>query len=308
MGIMSKLGLPDPVYFALTNDDYDDGGADYTATTLLSAPQIVQLQRRYGKKEKPMDKFYSLLGDALHFYLEHKAKEMRIPRNKTLIIEDRFFLIMLGKEIGGAVDYYEGGQSCGRVAIDDNGLAVDYKLTSVWNIIYNSKSKDWETQLNIYAYLLREHGYLVDQLQVIAFLRDWIESQAKRERNYPQAPIQILDIPLWEPSKQEMYLHHRLSAHVSNENRHDYELTPCTTEEMWASDTTYAVKKNTNKRAIRCLKTEKEALDYINTVSKKDPKNKYSLEIRPGERKKCMTNKCGVAEHCHQYQMFLKEK
>jgi len=53
--------------------------------------------------------------------------------------------------ISGTLDYYDGY----------NNILQDYKHTSVYSWIYPESRKTWEAQLNIYAYMLKKHGYKV---------------------------------------------------------------------------------------------------------------------------------------------------
>ena len=69
-------------------------------------------------------------------------------------------------------------------------------------------------------------------------------------------------------------------------------------------ETTYAVKKEGRKTAIRVLETEEEAKELLATLP---PVAKGFIEIRKGEAVRCTGNYCGVAQWCSQYQSTLKE-
>ena len=72
------------------------------------------------------------------------------------------------------------------------------------------------------------------------------------------------------------------------------ELPACTAEEQWSSETSYAVKREGRKTAIRVFKTLEEATELAE-------KEKGYVETRPGEPRRCVGNYCGVAQWCEQF-------
>jgi hypothetical protein len=66
------------------------------------------------------------------------------------------------------------------------------------------------------------------------------------------------------------------------------------------SETTYAVKRDGRKTAIRVFKTIEEAKELAE-------KEKGYVETRLGEPKRCTGNYCGVAQCCDQYQAELND-
>ncbi len=80
-------GLPEPVYQAILKDPYKKEG-DYTATELVKAPQIVQLERRHDDEivVNASSRLYALEGQAFHKVLEqagvkHGITETRFGAN-----------------------------------------------------------------------------------------------------------------------------------------------------------------------------------------------------------------------------------
>jgi hypothetical protein len=202
--------------------------------------------------------------------------------------------------LSGAVDRQE--------IKDDQITIVDYKVTSVWSVIYGKT--EWENQLNCYAYLVNDKNAFnksnVTNLKICAILRDWSRREAERKPDYPQAPIVFVDIPLWDHEKASKYIIDRMALHQEAQILADVhgDLGLCSNEEMWKKDDTWAVKKKGQKRALRVLDSEEEAIKYIDWHNETDKaytkKTDLEIEFRGGEYTRC-GNYCSVADFCNQY-------
>jgi hypothetical protein len=107
----------------------------------------------------------------------------------------------------------------------------------------------------------------------------------------------MVDIPMWDSVTAEAFVRSRLQLHTEAKFADAMEepLPPCSAEERWFSETTYAVKKEGRKTAVRVFKTIEEAQELA-------AKEKGYVETRAGEPRRCTGNFCGVAEFCEQYQ------
>ena len=70
---------------------------------------------------------------------------------------------------------------------------------------------------------------------------------------------------------------------------------PTTDDERWVRDTSYAVKREGRKTAIRVFDNEEQAKALAE-------KEKGYVEVRKGEAIRCTGNFCGVAKWCSQFQ------
>jgi hypothetical protein len=124
--------------------------------------------------------------------------------------------------------------------------------------------------------------------------------------DYPKAPIQVIDIPIWTQDRVEHFIRERINLHRDSKVNADWneELPLCTEEERWIRETKYAVKKEGRKTAVRVYDTEEEASALLKEMPEKD---KGFIEIRKGEAVRCAGNFCGVNQWCTQYQASLKE-
>lgn len=178
---------------------------------------------------------------------------------------------------------------------------IDFKVTSVWTIIYGLKDgkSEWEQQLNVYRYLLNGMGIDVNSSNVLAILRDWQASKAEKEKDYPESPFFTYPIKLWTPKEAESFINERVQAHSKAAKE-------CTDEEKWLKPTTYAAKKKANKTASGGKVTENltEAEQFI---AKQEKPDLWEIEVRKGEASKCIKY-CAVREFCPYSPCFNKEK
>jgi len=293
MQFTNKENLPQVIYDSIVNDSYDikELKQEVISTTQLINPPIIrQLLLRHASElqEDISENIWRLLGQAVHSVLERAV-------SKDRLVEERLFLDIDGLRLTGKFDIYE-----------EDKVLQDYKITSCYKLIYmDEMDKDWENQMNVNAYLLRRHNFDVEHLRIITILRDWSKTKAKQDSNYPQLPIQVIEIPLWTREEQEKYIHDRILIHKGAELLKDEELKSCSAKERWAEETTYAVYKHENKTASKVEKSLVDAQSWIaNCSNKKDP---YRIEVRKGEDKKCR-DYCQVAHHCHYWKKHYLKK
>ena len=273
MKITNKYNLPSPIFNAIANDDYDDGGADITASSLWKPTQMVALTRKHRDEMEvdASDFLGTLLGKALHEYVSRRDTEA--------VVEKRLFAHVEGKNLSGQFD---------RFVVADATIQ-DYKVTSVARFQHQRNESEWENQLNTYAFLLRQHGQDIRALQVVAVLRDWTEFNT-RNLDYPSIMVQVQDIPLWPADEAERRISQRIVEHDNP--------SPCTDEERWHRPPKWAVMKNGRKSAIKLFDSEADATTFIASAS--DARYLY-VEKRPGTYLRC-AKYCSAAPFCPQWQ------
>lgn len=280
MKVTNKHGVPAPLVTLATREYYSKGNAQYSVTELLSPPRVRRLREQYASEIETdvTDLMWQMLGSALHVVMERGQTDNHIT-------EERLFTDVDGVTISGAIDLQE--------EKDGGVIITDYKFTSAWAVM-NDKP-EWEQQLNVYKWLVETvKRRRVDSLRICALIRDYSRHETKD--GYPAAPIQMVEIPMWDAVKAEQFVRHRLELHRDAKVAHDFgdALPECSPEERWQSETTYAVKREGRKTAIRVFKTLEEA----NQLAEKE---KGYVETRPGEAKRCTGNYCSVANWCDQY-------
>jgi len=282
MKITNHTALPEPVFQALTRSDYTKGSSNRSVTQLIDSPRVRILRKENDDhiSEDAADMLWSVLGTAVHKMFEDNEVEGHIS-------EERLYAEVEGWVISGAIDVQR-GEADGKVAV------LDYKCTSAWSVIYGKP--EWDKQLNFYAWLV-EHckDIEVGKLQIVAVLRDWQRKKAEVDSQYPQAPIVMVDIPLWSFEERDAYVRGRVKIHQDAEFQRltGEDLPPCSSEERWKKEDSFAVKKSGNKRALRVFDSMEQAEEYM--------KDGMEIEVRKGKCVRCEDNYCKVAEFCDQY-------
>lgn len=219
MNIVNEIGVDHGIVLALKTDLYNKGGADFSATDLITPPRIFQLQARHGDEiqTEAADLVYILLGRTTHEMLEkvklalsgdnHEARNQAVLNALEAWEAGAISLAEVPsaiKENVEAADTQAVLQKHNRYieqrffqrvelsnndsflisgAVDDfdidNGILSDYKVCSVWSVMDVEPKPEWTQQLNIYAYLLRKNGHTVNKLQINAIFRDWSKQKAR---------------------------------------------------------------------------------------------------------------------------------
>lgn len=280
MKITNRLNLPDAIVRAVAADDYTRGKAHISVTGLISSPRMSALRELHEDElvEDASDRIWSLFGKVAHGILEVAGDDAKS------LVEERLYTEENGWVVSGAFD---------RLALladsDDTWLLQDYKTCSVWSVILGEKP-EWVRQANLYALLLRRHSFPVGRAQIVAILRDWQRSKAEQRADYPQAPVAVVDVPLWSVEEQEQYLTERVRLHQAA--RAGGILPDCTAEERWERPTQYALMKAGNKRASRVYDNEEEAAAAV--------KPGYAVEVRLGASVRCQKAYCSAFPFCDQ--------
>jgi hypothetical protein len=281
MQVTNVHNLPEPLVTLARREYYSKGAAQYSVTEIMSPPKIRRMREKYDDQivVDVSQMLWSLLGSALHVVMER-------GETSGWIKEERLFTEVDGVAISGAIDLQQEGEG---------GITIyDYKFTSAWAVM--QEKEEWTQQLNIYKWLVETvKQRKVVGLKICAMVRDYSKHDLRED--YPAAPICVIDVPVWDSVKTEMYIRERLEMHRESKMRADFEedLQNCSNEERWMSETTFAVKREGRKTAIRVFTTMEEATERAE-------KEKGYVETRLGEPKRCTGDFCGVSKWCAQYQ------
>ena len=242
MQFTNRKNLPEIMVRAVTNDPYDKGESDYSATELIKPAFQRMLQKKHADEivEDVADRLWSLFGSAHHYILERAA-------DGTDIVEIRVFANVAGMIISCQLDHYR------------DGVISDWKLTSAYKVkkaITEQDFDDWEQQLNIQACIARANGYAVKALFIGAMVRDWTPYAHKTEEGYPDQ-IEYIEIPMWENERVEQFIIERMEDHADP--------SPCSQEERWQPDPTFAVMKKGGVRALKVESSIEDAFAWCET-------------------------------------------
>lgn len=271
MKLTNEFGFPPSIVRAIENDPYNAGDCDITVTGLIGPPMIRHLTKLHDAEivEDVSDRIWALLGQVTHEILSRGEGEEELT-------EERLFAPVGGWIISGQFDTFDGKK------------LRDYKLTSAWSIVNGPKDEHvW--QLRCLAWLLKYNGFPVEELELVAILRDWRKNESRRyaSSGYPQKQVKTFSIDKIPDEEVEKYLLGRVAEHQKSP------APPCTSEERWDQETTYAVMKPGRKSALRVLKSQEEAEQWIAGSAEK----KLSIVKRPGASVRC-ADYCTVAPFC----------
>lgn len=290
MKITNNSGLPRTILNAIERDDYHMGSARISITGLLKPPRIGLLYSKYNKDiEKDVTDFvWQLFGKATHKILEIGGDEEHIP-------EERLFADVRGWRISGQIDLQK---------LDPPMAAItDYKVTTAW-AVQNGKN-EWVEQLNSYRWLLESTtNYRVSRLAVCAFVRDWSRHQAGASNRYPQKPMEMIPIPMWTMDEAARFINERVRVHQEAQALWDMGQEPphCTDEERWMRTSSYAVRKQGNKRAAKTFDNALDAAKHANSLGPE-----YVVDTRKGEPIRCSGDYCSVSKWCSQYREWREK-
>jgi hypothetical protein len=289
MIITNKFNLPQTFVNVVKRPTYSKGGANLSATELITSPRLVLLRKANADKIESdvSEMVWSIFGTAIHSVLEH-------GKDDTHVVEQRLHAVLDGWSISGAIDL-QTVEEDGSISIDD------YKTCGAWSVM--NEKVEWEQQLNIYAWLV-EHvkKVKVSRVGIVAIIRDWSRRDAKTREGYPDAPIKVIPIQLWDHEFREQFIRARITEHSNAllANELGEVLPDCTPEQMWEKPTTYAVMKDGGKRAKSVHSSMTEAELAL-------PSKGYAIEVRQGGRTRC-AEFCPVSNFCSQNQAYLETK
>ncbi len=276
MRYTNKYNYPQAFVRAVTSDTYDKGEAEFTVTGLLAPPRQSQLLKRHDAEltEDVSDRLWVLDGTVAHEILARSGQEERE------LFEKRLYASVAGRKIGGRPD------SLCLVS----GLLTDFKRTSVWSYIFGRT--EWQAQLSMYAFLARENGFKVTSTEIFAMFRDWSESRSLGSKDYPKTSCMRIPVETWPHEQTREFIKERIALHEKAAFASDEGLAPCTPEERWQKETTYAVMKPGRKSALSVHQSMEtaQASQIAGT----------SIVVRPGKSVRCASY-CPVSGICSQW-------
>src|SRR5665213_939830 len=157
--ITNKNEYPESVVLAISNDKYDKGDCEFSATGLITPPRIRVLREKHADEIEVDvdDQLFMLYGKMGHTLLEYA--------NKNQLVEKRFFGLIDGVRISAQID---------SLSLEPDGTLIDWKFTSVYGFKHGQPVKDeWVVQMNIQLELLRQNGLDAQRMQIWGLLRDW---------------------------------------------------------------------------------------------------------------------------------------
>tara|TARA_R110002033_G_scaffold34400_1_gene72043 strand:- start:1334 stop:2239 length:906 start_codon:yes stop_codon:yes gene_type:complete len=294
VAITNNKGFPLALVKAVENDSYSKGRADRSVTGLLSPPRQAALKDIHEDvlTEDVSERTFALYGQLVHLLLERSGEQ-----DRNALTEERMFTEVEGWTISGQTDTI-------TLTEDEAWVVSDYKFVTAYKFKRDYSGQlvmpaEYEQQLNMYAHLLRENGFKVDGLKIVAIYRDWSKMEAKRDKNYPQLGAETHDVKLWSEEDAKAFMEERVRLHQAAEN----DLPECNDEERWARPDKYALK--TNATSVRARKLFDTEVDAVTWAYENKMKKGWVVDHRPGVNIRC-ENYCLVSEYCEQFSALQK--
>lgn len=272
MQITNLTRLPAPLVSAVSQKREPRPG-QISVTELINPPQMRALTLKHWADltEDASERIWATMGQLMHKLLEEHGRE-----SEEHLIEHTLSTEIEGLTVTGTFDLYR-----------RDGVLTDYKFVSVWTTIDGVK-REWEQQLNLYAELLRRHGYQVNRLEIVAIYRDWSKMRAQ-DSSYPKSQVSVFEVPLWPSEVAAKFLEERVRLHKRAE---EGECVECSPEERWERRTKYALMKPGRKSAIKLFDTHEDATAALS-------QSDHYVETRPGASIRCESY-CSVSAFCQQ--------
>ena len=296
MNITNVKNLPQSVVNAVDPNPHNRKGCLSVTTLLKGAKEILLTQRHWDEMTvDASSRVYAILGTAAHLVFEKGSDGDGILKEYAVETQVGDYTIT------GRVDYYD----------KEKHLLGDYKTTSIYKI-KDGLPDEWYMQALMYAYLMSKQNIVVEHVTFFVFLRDWRKSEyrAKKELGYPDSQTVTLSFDIYPKDLDiaEEFIKNKVEQITALKDKPDNELPECTMAERWGTPTTYAVKKEGLKTAVRGaskFSTKAEALGWIYSQTK--DKDKYYVEKRDGTSPKC-ADYCDCCEFCSFYKEQVEPK
>lgn len=332
MIVTNKYNISYPLYAALKYGGRYDGdtvGADVSVTTLGDSPKIWKLKKQFEDRIHidVTEMLWAILGNAVHFFIENA----KLADPTRFIIEKRMFMEINGLKVSGKMDVLDllgaSGILQNNEFIITGGTLNDWKVSSVWAHIFQSEKISWQQQVNYYASMLRNVGFILsndekilgqaipkgtrvriypEQATVTLIMRDWQRKDAQFKPDYPQIQVSTIPIILYEDEAvvNSMSEKSKLFLRVINGEEID-----CSPKDMWHKGTTYAVIPSIGGRAYSgglFSTTDKDEASMparqrasLFALTLNGQGKTTFIEERLGDYTRC-TSYCPVREFCQQ--------
>jgi Schitoviridae exonuclease len=316
---LNQTGVPLSVAVYLATDHYDHIPNTISTTQLIKPVKQLILAKRVPKKMGRTDVLSFLksrMGTSIHDgiekawtgesykkamaalgYPEHVIKRIVVnpehdPKRGEIPVymEQRMFRDFMGKMLSGKYDFIA------------EGRLEDFKSTSTFTWVHNTKTEDYQLQGSIYRWL--DQGKLIteDHMVVQFFFTDWMPGKAKADAKYPPRPTEHQLIPLLSLSDTEDYIAGKLNQIEQLKDSAEADMPPCNEKELWRKEAVFKYYKDPNKRkrSTKNFDNVKEAHDRL----VKDGSVGVVVEI-PGQVVACKY--CSAFAICAQKDIYIAD-
>jgi hypothetical protein len=283
---VSSIPLSVAVFLATDSYDYVDDPHYISATSLIKPLRQLILGARANEDQTSTDLVNmvpSRMGSAIHDGIERSWKDnyqgaleilgypqqvidrVVINPHKEELTEDsiaiyleqrgfRKVTLMSGKTwtIGGKFDFV------------GDGRVEDFKTTSTYIAINNSKDDDYILQGSIYRWL-NPDIITKDEIAIQFFFTDWSKAKAMSDPKYPQNRIQQRILKLKSVAETDAFIKRKLQMIEQYWDLPEEDIPYCNNDELWRSEPVFKYYKNPAKtaRSTKNFDTKQEAYQRL---------------------------------------------
>lgn len=275
----SSIPLSMAVFLASDNYDYHEDKHYISVTSLIKPLRQLILASRVPEGSNQVDlanMVASRMGAAIHDGIERawvnnyrKAMEVlgypskiinkiqinpkpeELKENSIPIYLEQRAYKQVGKwTIGGKFDFV------------GDGRVEDFKSTSVYTAINNTKDNDYILQGSIYRWL---NPTLVtkDEMAIQFIFTDWSAAKAKADPAYPQSRIQQRILKLKSVNEIDAFIQRKLRLIEQYWDAHESDIPECSDDDLWRSEPIWKYYKNPAKMSRSTKNFENKQDAYI---------------------------------------------
>ena len=269
----SNIALPLAVFLATDDYDYEDNVI--SATTLLKPIRQIVLSQRLNKEDVAVDisnLVSSRMGTAIHTAIEkawlNPSKALadlgyppklieRIKVNPDTVNKGDIPVYMEKRSYKQVGKY----KVSGKFDFVAEGKVQDFKSTSVFTYLNQSKAHEYSLQGSIYRWL-NPDIITQDTMTIHYVFTDWNKMEALRNKNYPANRVLSQQYTLMSVAQTDSYVKSIIANIDKYKDVPEAELPCCTDEDLWRKPTVWKYYKNPNKleRSTKNFEYQSDAL------------------------------------------------
>lgn len=283
MNYTNTTGISLTMAVFLAYDDYDYMPNTISATSLMKSTRQYILSKRIPPSERITDistLVASSMGTAIHSGIEKAWGSKNLPKivknlgypekvaNNIKVnpseedIKNNPDIIPVYQEIRSSMEIL-GFTVTGKFDFVGEGMVQDFKSTSVWTYVYQSKLEDFITQLSIYK-LLNPDKITKSVAQIHYIFTDWSKAAATK-KEYPPSKVLTQNVTLWDDDVTRKYIEKKLTAIITHTHSAQSSIPLCTDKELWKTSGTWKYYKDPTKlkRSTRNFDNATEASQML---------------------------------------------
>lgn len=205
-------------------------------------------------------------------------------------MEIRSFREAAGKTISGKYDFVA------------EGRVEDFKSTSTFTWINQTKTEDYQLQGSIYRWLNPEI-ITDDFISIRFFFTDFMQSKVSQNPKYPRRQVETQNIPLLSLPDTEHYIISKLAQFEQYKDALEKDIPECTDKELWRKDSVFKYYRDSSNPGARSTKNFDTSFDAHERLAK-DGYTGAVIEV-PGTVKAC--EYCPAFVACKQKDRLIAE-